>query len=150
MLKEKKERMGSRSKILFGVFCFLLGIGAMLLVQRFSSLLRPHPTEIVAARAPQPFGGQNPFAPGQDMSSVFRQFFGNDFFNPAQMNGSPMTTIIRREDDKNIYYELPIQGLEKDKLKVSVAHGEISISGEAQTKSRGPAGSEGMTTSSFH
>lgn len=43
--------------------------------------------------------------------------------------------ITTREDDKNIYYDISIEGVDMSKLKVDIKNGMISISGEAEQKS---------------
>jgi HSP20 family molecular chaperone IbpA len=90
------------------------------------------------------------------MDQFFGRSFGNSFGNSAfdidPFSGSSFTTnninINRYEDDQYKYIEITGEGVHKDSLKVDIAGGMISISGEIkQAQEDNNSGS--MSRSSF-
>lgn len=82
---------------------------------------------------PQPNGAGSPF------DSWFEKKFG----------GGSVAELNQREDDKFVYYDIAIQGLAENKVKVNVSDGQVEISGEVTKKSES-GNQASVFTSTFH
>lgn len=143
-----------KSKVLIGLVCFVLGVAAALLVQKLNS--KPAITLLAS----------NPTHAMKYMDSLFDPFYDDDFFgrsgDPFENSGSIFDSwyrkkfgggdageVKKREDKNFIYYDIAIKDLDKEKLKVKVEDGQISISGQTEKKSE-ENGSGSFYSSSFH
>lgn len=89
----------------------------------------------------------------KQMSKQFGEETGGgglfDSWYKRKFGGGNAGEIQKREDDKFVYYDVAIDGLDKNKLNVKVVDGQITISGRQEKKSE-----EGNTgtyfSSSFH
>jgi HSP20 family molecular chaperone IbpA len=146
------------SKILVGLVCFGLGVGSMVISQR-ATKEKPPSTSFAA-----PLVGQKDSGTDQLLDHFFNDdFFGKSEdpfsqmrkmreqmmkqFNPPEKGAAPFDSwyqkkfgggdvadISQREDDKFVYYDISVKGLNKEDLKVKVANGQINISGKTETK----------------
>lgn len=63
---------------------------------------------------------------------------GQGMFNrwyQKKFGGGNVGEVQKREDSKFVYYDIHIEGLDKDKLKFNVEDGQINISGQTEKKS---------------
>lgn len=65
----------------------------------------------------------------QKGSGIFDSWFEKRF------GGGNAEEITKREDSDFVYYDVKVNGLDQDKVKVSVSNGVISISGKTENKS---------------
>ncbi len=86
-------------------------------------------------------GGANPFESMRKLQSKMFSRFGTPDVTAAE--------VKTREDKDFVYYDIPIKDLNREKLKVKVEDGQISISGQVEKKSE-EEGSASYYTSSFH
>lgn len=161
-----------KTKLFIGLACFVLGIGVVLLAQKY--LLKSKDDLI---------SGSPSLHAMQSMNSLFDQFYNDDFFSSSRdpfdqmrkmrermmkefeepekgrglfdswykdrFGGGDAGEIKKREDKDFIYYDIAIQGLDKEKLNVKVADGQINITGQIEKKSE-EGGSTSFMSSSFH
>jgi HSP20 family molecular chaperone IbpA len=152
-----------KSKVMIGFVCFALGIGAVLLTQKFSEKHEMKIANIDSNHSIQFynddfFGKSNdPFEQMRKMrkqmldqfdkpdegGKIFDSWFGKRF------GGGSVGEIKKREDKDFIYYDVAIKGLNKENLKVNVTNGQVAISGQAEQKSE-ENGSKSFSSSSFH
>jgi HSP20 family molecular chaperone IbpA len=149
------------SKISIGLVCFALGVGSMLVTQKAAKEKQQ------AISFVHPLVGQKDSGTDQLLDHFFNDdFFGKSEdpfdqmrkmreqmmkqFDPPQKGSGPFDSwyhkkfgggdvaeIMQREDDKFVYYDISVKGLNKEDLKVKVANGQINISGKTETKNEG-------------
>lgn len=66
-----------------------------------------------------------------EVRKLFESFFEEQFTVPP-VQGLGGESISRREDERAIYYDLPIEGLKKENLKLTIEEGQIQISGRVE------------------
>lgn len=160
-----------RSKVFISALFFVLGIGAVLAVQRF--LAKPSDKLELATTSHST----------KTMDSLFDQFYDDDFFGRThdpfeqmrkmrkrmmkdfdeidngggmfdswyrkRFGGGDAGEVTKREDKDFIYYDIAIKDLNKEKLNVKVENGQITISGQVEKKSE-ENGNGSYFSSSFH
>jgi HSP20 family molecular chaperone IbpA len=159
-----------QNKIVIGVLCFALGLGAMYGAHVFWLKPKPVLSDSISV------GPRN-------MDSLFDQFYNDDFFgrsrdpfeemrrmrermlkqfdHPDQggglfdswyrkkLGGGEVGDTTKREDDHFVYYDIAIKGLDQNKVSVKVENGRVQISGQIEKRSQDEnAGS--FFSSSFH
>lgn len=160
-----------KSKVLIGLVCFVLGVAAALLIQKLNS--KPAIT-FLASNPPHAlknmdsifdqfydddFFGRSgdPFENMRKMRKQMLQQFdqpeeGGGIFDSwyrKKFGGGDAGEVKKREDKNFIYYDFAIKDLDKEKLKVKVEDGQISISGQTEKKFE-ENGSGSYYSSSFH
>jgi HSP20 family molecular chaperone IbpA len=161
-----------KSKAIVGILCFILGVVTVLLAQtRFThpriTLIASNPASPMKMNMDSIFDqfynddffsqANDPF---EDMRKMRNQMLlqfdqpkqGGDLFDSwyqKKFGGGNAGEIKKREDDQFIYYEVTIRDVEKEKLKVKVENGQISISGQIESKSEDD-GNVSYSSSSFH
>lgn len=117
------------SRVFVGLICFALGILANHLYTRMSfhsQTLADSEREERIPVTPEDFDHDKMMDAFQSMEKKLQdmhQSFEKDFERDMQVSG-----IERKEDDKFVYYEIPLNANEKNhELKVSVNEGMISI-----------------------
>jgi HSP20 family molecular chaperone IbpA len=160
-----------RSKVFVGLAGFALGLGTMFVTQRLneraaggtqaasSTKAQNHlPMESIDDfnRGVFSADSDDPFEQMRRMQGrLFKQFnqppIGGAFgsWRPMPFSSNDVGEIKRREDEKFVYYEIPIKGLKKEKLNVKVSGGQIHVSGQTENKSDDGSSST-FLTSSFH
>jgi HSP20 family molecular chaperone IbpA len=149
------------SKILIGLVCFGLGVGSMLVTQK-SKKEKPQTISLAAPLVDQKDSGTDQlldhffnddfFGKSQDPFDQMRKMREKMMkqFNPPEVGSGPFDSwyqkkfgggdvaeISQREDDKFVYYDISVKGLNKEDLKVKVANGQINISGKTEKKNEG-------------
>ena len=64
----------------------------------------------------------------QDVDRAFQAFFGNPYCADHQVDFAPRVDILEDDDNLRLTFEVP--GMEKGDIKVVVADGRLTISGE--------------------
>jgi len=88
----------------------------------------------------------------EGMIKQFDQQQGGGLFDSwfsTKFGGGSVGDIKRREDDKFVYYDISVDGLKPEKLKVQVEAGQLTISGQVEKKST-QGDSNSFFSSSFH
>lgn len=87
----------------------------------------------------------------EGMLKQFNQEGGGlfDSWYQKKFGGGKAADISQREDGKYLYYDISIEGLKPEKVKVKVENGQLSISGQIENKSE-EAGTSSYFVSSFH
>jgi len=135
------------SKLFVGLTCFILGVGAGVLVQKIPR--RAHEQMSQAKNEPESF---DPF---QQMRQMQKQMMKQ--MEEAEAGGiwgdqqaqADDPKIHEREDKDYVYYDISTRDIGKDKLKVRVADGQISVSGQIE-KNSDDDGNSAFFSSSFH
>ena len=76
-------------------------------------------------------------------TSPFDSWFGDRF------GGGNVKDITKKEDDRFVYFEITLAGLEGESLKTSVENGYVTISGEVRGESKGVGAIQSIYRSSF-
>lgn len=84
-----------------------------------------------------PYKNLDPFS-----ASPFDSWFGDRF------GGGSVSDIKQREDDKHVYYEIQLNGVEGESVRTRVEDGRLTITGEVR-KEEGKAGEDGSTRSFY-
>ena len=160
-----------KTRFFLGTICFVLGIGATLLVRHLTYEGVVGQTRLSAT------------PPRKSLDPLFDQFYNDDFFGSSsdpfeqmrkmrkqvleqfdqpegdkspfdswyrkRFGGGDAGEIKKREDQDYVYYDIKIEGLDKEKLHVKVADGQISIDGRVEKKSEADH-SGSYYSSSFH
>lgn len=86
----------------------------------------------------------------------FEDFFNDDkgslenTTNPFfEMGGKALGDIKQREDKQYVYYDIDLKGQDPKELKIEVKNGEVTISGQTETKEN-RQGESSYFSSSFH
>jgi HSP20 family molecular chaperone IbpA len=143
------------ANLIIGFVCLVVGGTSMYLFQNYTLKPKTAQKEFTAS--------------SKTTDPVFDRFFNDDFFDRS---GDPLKQMRRmregmlrqfqqeagvekvadirqREDNNYLYYDIAVEGLKPEKVKVKVQNGQLSISGQAEKKS-----DEGDTSSylvsSFH
>jgi len=119
--------------ILYGLCCFALGFLTHFLGSQ-SKGPQPQTPALVPSLTPPPAAGIGGLPSESEINEVrklFENFFEEQFTVPP-LQGLGGESIQRREDDRAIYYDLPIDGLKKDNLKLTIEDGQIQISGRVE------------------
>ena len=77
---------------------------------------------------------QKLFEESGGMGPGLRGFPGGNSFGMQGFGGDPTERIKRKEDDKNIYFELDLRNVDEESLEVNIQDGQISISGQTVIK----------------
>jgi HSP20 family molecular chaperone IbpA len=88
----------------------------------------------------------------EGMLKQFNQEEGGGLFDSwyrKKFGGGNAGDVSQREDDHYLYYDISVEGLKPEKVKVKVENGQLSISGQVEKKSE-EAGSGSYFVSSFH
>jgi len=154
------------SRISLGVVCFLLGIGTLYFFEKY--IVPPKQTQSM-----QSFKNLDPLFDQFYNDSFFSKSF-DPFDNMRQMRermekqfeipkegsgifdswfkkrfgGGNAEEISKREDDDFVYYDVKVDGLDQEKVNVSVTNGLLSISGKIEKKAQS-GNSENILESSF-
>jgi HSP20 family molecular chaperone IbpA len=114
------------SKALIGLSGFALGLATMFVAQK-TFLQKPAPQPVRFGN--DPFAGAflDPFQQVRQMQQQMQEQMMN-----LQSGAEAGLSFQRREDAKFVYYEIPVKNLNKEKLKVRVADGQIDISGQTE------------------
>lgn len=115
-----------RSRFFIGVVCFLLGffVNHVLTKTHFSSqLLSDKEREERIPVTPEDYDHDRLVQAFQNMQNGMLKDFDDSFEIDMHVSG-----VNRKEDDQNVYYEIPLNDKEKNhELKVSVKDGMIEI-----------------------
>jgi HSP20 family molecular chaperone IbpA len=119
--------------VLYGLCCFTLGALTHFL---WSQVRRPEsPIPVLRPSLTPPpataLGGLPSESEINEVRKLFENFFEEQFTVPP-VQGLGTESITRREDERAIYYDLPIEGLKKDNLKLTIEDGQIQISGRVE------------------
>jgi HSP20 family molecular chaperone IbpA len=156
------------ANLIVGLVCLVIGGASVYLFQNYT--LRPKYALKEQVASPKPmdplfdrffnddFFGRSgdPFKEMQRMREgmlkQFNQEEGGGLFDSwyqKKFGGGKAADISQREDDKYLYYDISVEGLKPEKVKVKVENGQLSISGQVENKSE-QAGSSSYFVSSFH
>lgn len=150
-----------RSKFFVGLAGFAFGLGTMFVTQRVTRLVSGSTQSVPSLKAQNDssmekaiddFNNNSFFDKSDDPFEQMRRMQGRflkQFDHPMPFSSNDVGEIKRREDEKFVYYEIPIKGLKNEKLNVKVSDGQIHISGQTETKSD-DGSSSAFLTSSFH
>jgi HSP20 family molecular chaperone IbpA len=160
------------SKSFIGLVSFIFGVGSMFALQRYraqaqtrSSLLKDPVARVFSDEplfAPllgesAPAGYLDPIQEIRRMREGLRNRFaqpegsfqfGSSFFQ-NKWNGEKIGEITQREDDHFVYFDVPVEGLEHEKVEVRVKDGQIDISGQVEKRSE-EQGAHAYLSSNFH
>ena len=158
------------SKIIFGIGMSSLGAITVLLAQRFYFEPKRERAQSLTfhRQKTDPFfdpfynddffdKSNDPFQEMLKMRERMLKQFGdsneeNGLFNSwhkRRFGGDDAGAVLKREDDKFVYYDISIKGLNQNKLNVKVENGQIDISGTIEGKSQ-DENRESHFSSSFH
>lgn len=162
-----------QSRVLIGLICFVFGLAAMFATQKVTDKRTAQLQSPPSLKADNSSGmeqlldnfyddrffdhSNDPFDQMRKMrEKMMKQFeqpqIGGDVFDSwyqKKFGGGNVGEVKRREDDKFVYYEISVKGLNKEKLNVKVSNGQINISGQTETKSE-TGSSSTLLSSSFH
>jgi HSP20 family molecular chaperone IbpA len=149
------RKVFANKSVLAGFF-FVLGLftywAGQMAYHRFVLARREAPPRPPMAHYPPGFGGafdeedeeMDPFVQMQRMQQQMLRGMA-----PGGGTGQRAGEVEEREDDKFVYYDIHVKGVDQNKLKVNIENGQITISGEiAFTPDDGEEG--GGMISKFH
>lgn len=117
-------------KFLIGLVCFILGFSLGFLANHLLTKTSFHSHELTDSEREERFPVKPEDFDHNKMLDTFRnlqQDMEKDIDDDMKMD-MKVTGVSRREDDKNVYFEIPLNASEKNhELKVSVKDGMISI-----------------------
>jgi|GEM_PF-6040334 len=152
-------KFNKRSLLLFGTICgsFLLGAAFMFLLFRarpeLAAFALGNEQKRVQRQAEDPFaaarqqlfgGGEDPFAAMEEME---KRFTGQGFAGLMQLQGGDDQSVVEREDETSIYFE--ISGVDQSKLSTRVENGYLTIKGESKKLGGQQGGFSATMQSSF-
>lgn len=159
----------NKSKIAIGVVSFGFGIASVFAAQHLMAAHKPESKPLLShnqlkvdplfdqffnddffGRSRDPFEEMRrmrermakEFKEPSEGESLFDSWYGKRF-------GGAAAEITKREDDKFVYYDVSVKGLEANKLNAKVENGQIEISGEINQKTE-DLGQRSEMRSSFH
>jgi HSP20 family molecular chaperone IbpA len=125
-----------QNKIVVGIVSFILGMGALYGAQRIWA----HSSTVAYNKSP-------------DINSFYDNFFNEDFFDKSRDPISQMKVSVGdiklREDEKNIYYDISIAGIDPKNVDVKVENNEVYVTGKVERKSD-TKDEDSYFSSSFH
>lgn len=113
----------------------VLGISAGLLVGITSTYFFMQNVSAAASR-PKP---EDPFERMERMHANFERLFQSTWPSPQQLG--PMVDVEQREDERYWYYEIRLEGMERDDVKVEVVDDTLKIFGELKKSDDSDSGS---------
>src|SRR4051812_42116828 len=128
------------NKFVFGAACFVLGAAATYFLQP-RGLPTPDPllsksTQLLSKAlnsGPAPVGEESdPFATMQRIRDQMMSQLDSNLIDDE----SEGAEIKQREDEKFVYFDIAVDGLDKDKLSIKVENRQINISGQVERKTR--------------
>jgi len=144
-----------KSKLLLGMICFVAGIGSLLLYQHFKEthskpeLGLTHRRWNIDPLFDEAFNNrffQNTHDPFEEMRKMRQQMMKQfeddelqdgpfDSWFKKRFGGGNVGDIKKHEDEKFIYYDIAMAGVNKENLKIKVGDGQITISGRQEKQS---------------
>ncbi len=149
-------RKSFANQTVFAVFFFVLGMasfwgGQKILGRWFPSLsAQQEPTRNVRHQMnfEDPFGDDQEMDPFVQMQRMQQQMMSGMMAHPG-FTGNNAGKVEQREDDKFVYLDIFVKGVDQNKLKVNIENGQITISGEVEQKPEDSEDGAAMV-STFH